>query len=228
MKFDLRKFLEVVASVGPVVIAAIPGGQKIAPIVPKVIEAIGEAEKIRGASGAAKKAHVLNVVRSSVDVANATGRVKLNPAEVEKIASESIDTVIATVHVIEGAKVDKTGGAGAGVAPAGGVEHGTASARTMAAAGLVAPGAIPGVDTAPRGSDLPGGHATHGHGSSDDRPKAGTTRAAAAGVTGAAEPAGGPVNEGNRPSDNPPPTEEFEGANRPPSTPPPPVTPPTE
>lgn len=202
MKFDLRKFLEVVGQVGPVVMAAVPGGQKIAPIIPKVIQAIGEAEKIKGATGAAKKEHVLNVVRSSVEVANATGRVKLDAGDVEAIASQGIDTVIATVHVIEGAKVDKTGGASSS-STAAGMAAGTASS-------------LPGVDTATRASDLPGGHATHGHGSADDLPKGGTTRAAS-GVTGG-DPAVGTVNDGNRPADNPPPTEEFEGgANRPPT-----------
>ena len=157
MKFDLRKFLAVVAQVGPVVMAAVPGGEKIGQIIPKVVDAIGEAEQIRGATGAEKKAHVLNVVKGAVDALNTSGRVKLNPGEVEAIASQGIDTVVATVHVIEGAKVVKPG-------------TGSTSPGAGTTAGVA--GSVPGVDTAPRSSDLGDGRATHGHGSSDHLPPA--------------------------------------------------------
>jgi hypothetical protein len=158
MKFDLRKFLAVVAQVGPVVLAAVPGGQKIGAIIPQVVDAIGEAEQIKGATGAEKKAHVLNVVRTAVNVANSSGRVKLDSAEVEAVASAGVDAVIGTVHVIDGAKVDKNAASG--------------SASFGAGTATGAAGSVPGVDTAQRASDLGDGHATHGHGSNDHLPPA--------------------------------------------------------
>jgi len=152
MKFDLHKFLAVVAQVGPVVLAAVPGGQKIGQVIPQIVDAIGEAEQIKGATGAEKKEHVLKVVRTAVGVANQTGKVKLDTAEVEAVAGAGVDAVIGTVHVIDGAKVDKGATSGAG---------GRAN---------LAAGSLPGVDTAARSSDLPDGKATHGHGSGDHVP----------------------------------------------------------
>lgn len=107
MKFDFHKFLAVVSQVGPMVLGAVPGGEKIAPLIPTITHAITEAEAIKGASGAEKKAHVLAVVAAGVATANATGKVTLDPTEVEQIASTGVDAVIGTVHVIAGAKVVK-------------------------------------------------------------------------------------------------------------------------
>lgn len=107
MKFDLHKFLTIVGSVGPLVLLAVPGAGAIAPLIPTIIGAIGEAEAIKGATAAQKKAHVLNVVAAGVATANATGKVTLNPTDVAAVASDGIDAVIGTVHVIEGAKVVK-------------------------------------------------------------------------------------------------------------------------
>jgi hypothetical protein len=108
MKFDFNKFLAVVAALGPVVLSVVPGGGSIAPLIPTIVGAIVEAEAIKGATGAEKKAHVLNVVEAAVSVANATGKVTLKPEEVQGVASLGIDTVISTIHVIEGAKVVKS------------------------------------------------------------------------------------------------------------------------
>ena len=107
MKFNLHKFLSLVKLLGPAVLVSVPGGEKIAPHVDTIVNAIGEAEQIKGASGAEKKARVLSIVQAGVKTANATGKVQLDPLEVQAIASDGIDAVIGTVHVIEGAKVVK-------------------------------------------------------------------------------------------------------------------------
>ena len=187
MRFNLGKFLEIVDKLGPVVLATIPGGDKIAPVIPKIVDGIKSAEAIQGASGAEKKRHVLNIVTQGAGVANATGKVKIPVEELTAIASQGIDTVIATVHVIEGAKVVKPGDVAA---------PGTAAAARA--------GSLPGVDTALRSSDLPGGHATHGHGSSDNLPPAPPPAAA--------DPAA-PDLGGRSVADNPnaPPSEAFDG-----------------
>ncbi len=103
----LAKFLSIIKLVAPVVLASVKGGEKIAPLVPVITGAIEEAEQIHGATGAEKKAHVLNVVSAGVTAANATGKVKMDPAEVQAVASDGIDAVIGTLHVIDGAKVVK-------------------------------------------------------------------------------------------------------------------------
>lgn len=108
MKFNLHKFLSIVEVVGPVVLASVPHGEKIAPMIPTITNAIGEAEQIKGASGAEKKAHVLSIVQAGVATANATGKVTLDPAEVATIASHGVDAVIGTVHAIEHATPDPT------------------------------------------------------------------------------------------------------------------------
>lgn len=153
MKFNLHKFLEVVGQIGPVVLAAVPGGEKIAPLIPKIVHAIGEAEAIKGATGTEKKARVLNVAHEAAAIASATGKVKMDPAEVEAIVSAGVDAVIGTVHVIDGAKPDRTSAAG------------VLSGLTTPPA----PASVPAID-GPRASDLEGGHATHGHGSADNLP----------------------------------------------------------
>jgi len=107
MKFNLTKFIAVVSQIAPVILAAVPGGDRIGPLIPDITRAITAAEQMKGATGAAKKAHVLTIVKGSVATANATGKVTLDPAEVERVASDGVDAVIGTVHVIEGATVVK-------------------------------------------------------------------------------------------------------------------------
>lgn len=155
MKFNLTRFVEIVDRVAPAILAVVPNGDKIAPLVPKIVHGIKEAQAMKGASGAEKKQHVLNTISDGADVAAAAG-VKISSGEITAIASRGIDTVIEAVHVVEGAKATRPGEVSSTAAP---------SPATAA-------GSLPGVDTTPRSSDLPGGRATHGHGSGDDIPPA--------------------------------------------------------
>lgn len=104
-RFDLARFLAVLAAVGPVMLTLVPGAEKIGALIPVVVAAIGDAEQIKGATGPQKKAHVLAIVAAGVAVANSTGKLKLDAAEVAGVASGGIDTVIAAIHVANGAKV---------------------------------------------------------------------------------------------------------------------------
>ena len=104
-KFDLAKFLQILAFVGPAVLVAVPGGAALAPLVPVIISAIGDAQAIKGATGAEKKAHVLKIATAAVTVANSTGKVRLSETEVEDVAGKGIDAVIGTIHIVQGAKV---------------------------------------------------------------------------------------------------------------------------
>lgn len=103
----LSKFLNIVKVIAPLVLANVKGGDKIGALIPTITDGIAEAEQIHGASGAEKKAHVLNIVKAGVETANATGKVTLDPAEVHEVASDGIDAVVGAIHVIDGAKVVK-------------------------------------------------------------------------------------------------------------------------
>lgn len=102
-KFDIAKFLQIVSMIGPGVLMLVPGGAAIAPLVPVIIHAIGDAEQIKGATGAEKKAHVLAIADAAVTVANTTGKVTLDPVQVQAVAGQGIDAVIGTVAIVQGA-----------------------------------------------------------------------------------------------------------------------------
>lgn len=103
MKFHLGAFVNVLRVLGPAVLATVPGGEKIAPLIPTITGAIEEAEAIRGASGAEKKAHVLGIVQAGIATANATGKVSLDPAAVQTVAANGIDAVIGALNVVKAA-----------------------------------------------------------------------------------------------------------------------------
>jgi hypothetical protein len=102
-KFDLEKFIAAVQLFTPMVLSQVPGGQKIAALVPTVTGAIVDAEAIAGATGAEKKAHALNIIAAGVVAANATGKVQLDAAAIAGIADKGIDAVVGTVKVIQAA-----------------------------------------------------------------------------------------------------------------------------
>ncbi len=153
MKFHLDRFIEIVDRIGLPVLSVVPGGDKIAPLVPKILAGIKEAQAIRGASGEEKKKHVLAIVVTGADVANATGKVKISATELEAIASKGIDTVVEAVHVVEGAKATRPG---------------EVSSTSTAAADTA--GTVPAVDAGSAASSIGDGHASHGHGSADNLP----------------------------------------------------------
>jgi hypothetical protein len=104
MKVKLDAFIGAVKAFAPLVLLAVPGGQQIAQHVGRVTDAIIEAEQIAGATGPEKKAHVQGVLRAGVLEANATGKVHLDPAEAAAVADKGIDTVIAVLHLVHGAR----------------------------------------------------------------------------------------------------------------------------
>lgn len=104
MKFDLKQFLAAIAALAPL-LQFVKGADKIAPFLPVIISGITEAEQIPGATGPAKRAHVLKLVDTGVTVTNATGKVKLDPAEVQAIAGNIVDTAVSITKVVQGAKV---------------------------------------------------------------------------------------------------------------------------
>ena len=107
MKFDLGKFAAMVNMLAPVVLMMVPKGEKVAPYVGSITAGIVAAQQIAGATGAEKKAHVLELVAAGVATANATGKVKLDQDEAVAVAGVVIDRVIGSVHAVEGGTVTK-------------------------------------------------------------------------------------------------------------------------
>jgi hypothetical protein len=106
-KFNLGKFAAMVNMLAPVVLMMVPKGEKVAPYVGSITAGIVAAQQIKGATGAEKKAHVLDLVAAGVATANATGKVKLDQDEAVAVAGVVIDRVIGSVHAVEGGTVTK-------------------------------------------------------------------------------------------------------------------------
>lgn len=99
----MTKWLELIAKLAPVLLVLAPGGAVLAPLVPVIIHAIQEAEQLKDADGADKKAHVQNIVADGVAVTNAAaGKTLLDPKAVLAISDGAIDTVVDVANLIYG------------------------------------------------------------------------------------------------------------------------------
>jgi len=94
------KWLDLVKLLAPVVLVNVKGGEKIAPLVPLVINGITEAEQIKGATGPEKKAHVLNIVDAAIQTINATSKVHIDLAGAKAATSGGIDAVVSAVNAV--------------------------------------------------------------------------------------------------------------------------------
>lgn len=92
---------DIVKLVAPLVLAYVKGGQKIAPIVPAVVNGIIEAEQIKGASGPDKKAHVIALVGDSVEAVNAAKPNSLDPATTKDTAGYVIDATVGVTNIVK-------------------------------------------------------------------------------------------------------------------------------
>lgn len=98
----LKSFLEILASIGPMVLSLIPGTAAFAPL---VSQAIAAAETIPGASGAQKKAAAVEIVTVGMKVANeAAGHQIVEPSTLGALVSQGIDTAVAAVNLVQAAK----------------------------------------------------------------------------------------------------------------------------
>lgn len=99
------RWLEILKSIGPMIIATtVPNGALIAPA---IVQAIQEAESIKGATGQQKLAHVVNIATSAAQIAKASG-VKIDPADVQHAASAAISATVDVVNIIDKAKTPTT------------------------------------------------------------------------------------------------------------------------
>jgi hypothetical protein len=106
MGFPFKKFVAALTTLAPIVLLLVPGGDKVAPFVPVILAGIAEAEKIKGATGPEKKAHVQSLVAGVAD-----GIALAKPGEIDKeelleASGSAIDAIIATIRVIETAQAN--------------------------------------------------------------------------------------------------------------------------
>lgn len=95
-----HKFADIVKTVGPAVLMVIPGVPPA--LIPLVVHGIVVAESLPGASGAEKKAHVVELVKTGLQGMNAAG-VHVDADAVSGAVSQGIDATITAVNGIKAA-----------------------------------------------------------------------------------------------------------------------------
>jgi len=99
-EFDFLKFQELVYRFAPLLLMSIPGGERIVPYVPQIIELIRQAEQLPLATGAQKKEFVLDALRTSIEINNKIGDVVVDANTVVLIAGVGIDIIITVVNLL--------------------------------------------------------------------------------------------------------------------------------
>ena len=106
MKFDFDDFMRLAVAFTPLLTAtaaSVPGGQKVAPLVPAIIGAMIAVEQLTDSDdqpipGAQKKALVQQIVSATVQVTNATSKVQIDPVAAHDVADNGIDAVIGAIN----------------------------------------------------------------------------------------------------------------------------------
>ena len=97
----LNKWLAIAQMIAGPILATVPGGAKIAPFVSVISTGIQEAEQIPGATGADKKAHVMNLAMSAFAALQATGKVHLGDAtDFQNMVGAGVDTTVGVINVV--------------------------------------------------------------------------------------------------------------------------------
>jgi hypothetical protein len=96
---SVPRWLQILQTVGLAALAASP----LAPIALPVSAAIAEAEAIKGASGADKLAHVLNIAKNAAATAQGVG-VHIDPALVEAAGANAIATAVQVTNIVHAAQ----------------------------------------------------------------------------------------------------------------------------
>lgn len=98
----MTKWLDVVKSLAPVIIAIVAPG--LAPLGTVIASAITEAEQLAGASGPDKKAHVVAIASDAAAAINLTAKkTVVDPATVASSAGSAIDVVVSVANMIHNA-----------------------------------------------------------------------------------------------------------------------------
>ena len=96
-------WLQLLAQLGPIVLAATP----LSALAPAVVAGIAAAEGLPGADGPKKKAIVQQIVSAAAQGANAqAGRVIIDPQLAVDSASHVIDTIVNVTNIVHQAQED--------------------------------------------------------------------------------------------------------------------------
>lgn len=96
----MTQWLSLVLNLAPLVLMAVPGMPVV--LIPTIVHAIQEAQQIKGASGADKKAHVIAVVGDGIAAVNgAKGTEVISPAVVTAVVAPAIDTTIGVINLVQ-------------------------------------------------------------------------------------------------------------------------------
>lgn len=98
MKFDVKKFAALVSQLGPIILpmAGVPDT-----MTGLIVHGITIAQQMPGATGAQKKAYVLELVRTGAEGVNAaTGKTTVDSAQITGAVGNGIDAVISAVDTI--------------------------------------------------------------------------------------------------------------------------------
>src|SRR4029077_10631060 len=88
----------------------------LAPIAGAVVEAIGAAQAMEGATGPEKLAHVVTIATEAPQATNAQeGRVVIDPDAMQAAATTAISAVVQTVKIVQAAHENPTAPAPVGV-----------------------------------------------------------------------------------------------------------------
>ncbi len=104
----VNKWLALAQMLAPVVLMNVPHGDKIAPYVPIITAGIQEAQQIPGASGADKKAHVMNLAMAAFQSLQQTGKVHLSASDFQATVGAGIDATVGTINLVNQAHAGAT------------------------------------------------------------------------------------------------------------------------
>lgn len=95
------KWLSLIQMIAPIVLTAVK--PELAPIAGNVTAAIQEAEAMKGASGADKLQHVINIGHAAADAVNiATGKEAIHIPTLDNALQDGVSTVVSVANLVHG------------------------------------------------------------------------------------------------------------------------------
>jgi hypothetical protein len=105
MGFPFAKFFDIVKLVAPIILVAVPGGAALAPLASTIIQGIGDAEQLPGATSAAKKAYVMTLVNDTGTAIAQANPTLVDPVLLNQAAGQAIDAIVTSVNAVAAAHV---------------------------------------------------------------------------------------------------------------------------
>ena len=97
----MKKWLALVKLIGPLIVATVR--PELGPVATDIVDAITEAEHIKGAPGSQKLAHVIRVADEAVSAAKGAGA-QIDVASTHDAVVEATEAVVAVANAVERSK----------------------------------------------------------------------------------------------------------------------------